>query len=247
MQYFITGTDTNIGKTVVSAWLVQHLNALYWKPIQTGLSDGRDFETVKTLSRCTENDIIPSCYEFQAPLSPHQAASSENKTVHLDFILETYKKINQRRPLIIEGAGGLMVPLNQTDLMIDLIQRLTIPVILVTRTSLGTLNHTLISLEALRNRSIPVAGVIAVGEANDRNLTDIEFFGQTQLLARLPILSPLCYNNLLGLQLQNALCYPLETKNPSGIPLHNTIRPMTPSSLPMPEGQACSMKTPKNT
>jgi dethiobiotin synthetase len=200
MRYFITGTDTNIGKTVSCAWLVHQLQAFYWKPIQSGLSEGRDGDTVKALSRCSESQLIPSSYEFQAPLSPHQAAAAENQPIHLDKILEDYRRINASAPLLIEGAGGLLVPLNDQELMIDLVQALGLPTILVTRTTLGTINHTLLSLEALRHRAIPLAGVIAVGEENPANLRAIEVYGNVSIIAHLPILSPVCYERLLTIQ-----------------------------------------------
>lgn len=206
MSYFVTGTDTDVGKTVASAWLVHHLKASYWKPIQSGVSQGRDIDAIKRLSGCVPESIIPGCYEFNAPLSPHLAAAIENQTINLDFIINTYTAIPPSCQVIVEGAGGLMVPLTQTDLMIDLIQQLKIPVILGVRTALGTINHTLLSLEALRQRSIPIAGVIAIGADNEHNLAAIEHYGRVKIIAHIPILSPLCFETLSTIQPRIPLC-----------------------------------------
>ncbi|WP_010301042.1 dethiobiotin synthase [Candidatus Odyssella thessalonicensis] len=206
MTYFITGTDTNVGKTVASAWLVNQLKATYWKPIQSGTLDGRDCDTVKNLSSCPEESIIASCYELRAPLSPHQAAKLEDITIDIEYILATYKALPNKNRLIIEGAGGLMVPLNANQLMIDLIQALKVPVILVARTSLGTLNHTLLSVEALTNRAIPIMGIIAVGKDNPENLFSLEYYSGTHIIAHLPFLSPLNSSQLTTIQPKRKLC-----------------------------------------
>lgn len=206
MTYFVTGTDTNIGKTVACAWLVQKLKANYWKPIQSGVSEGRDIDTITELSHCCDNHIIPGIYEFQAPLSPHQAAAAENKSIQLNKIVAAYSNIKCQHPLIIEGAGGLLVPLNNRMLMIDLIRAINSPTILVTRTALGTINHTLLSLEALRSRSIPIAGVIAIGEPNPSNINSIEKYGDTRVIAHIPLLSPLNYDSLSAINFRTSLC-----------------------------------------
>lgn len=157
--FFVTGTDTDVGKTVVSAALCQHLGAAYWKPVQAGSPS--DSDRVRQL---VDVEIVPERYVLKAPMSPHAAASLEGRHIRLsDF------QLPRQRPLIVEGAGGLMVPLNNQELMIDLIELLQLPVVLVARSGLGTLNHTLLSLEALQRRQIPIAGVVLNGPEHPSN------------------------------------------------------------------------------
>lgn len=158
VQVFVTGIGTDVGKTVVAAALVHLLKAAYWKPIQTGAEGTTDSSTIKQLtSHCSH--IFPERYRLHAPLSPHAAAHLQGITLDIDFTLpETSEN------LVVEGAGGLMVPINDTTLVIDLIAHLHIPAILVSRHYLGSINHTLLSLEALLNRDIPVAGIVFVGQ-----------------------------------------------------------------------------------
>ena len=146
-RFFITGTDTGIGKTVVSALLCVALDAIYWKPIQTGTREGTDTETVMQLAQLPRHRTLPESYRFKPPVSPHLAAKWAGVRIEL-------RKIRMPAPvqgsLIAEGAGGVLVPLNRTQLMTDLMRHLNLPVVLVARTSLGTINHTLLSLAALR-------------------------------------------------------------------------------------------------
>jgi malonyl-CoA O-methyltransferase len=190
--YFVTGTDTNVGKTIVSAYLMRSLDADYWKPVQSGLDGESDAEVVRRLTALPPERFHPSTYELRAPLSPHESARREGVSISLG----AFKLPKTSRPLIVEGAGGVLVPLNGDALMIDLIKQLGLPVILVARSSLGTINHTLLSLEALRARRIEVAGVILSGAPNEANRTAIEFFGKARILLELPMLSPLDANNL---------------------------------------------------
>ncbi len=184
---FITGTDTDVGKTLVSAWLASSCPSDYWKPIQSGHSQGTDSATIAQLA--PDTFIHPSTYTFEAPLSPHAAASEENVQIRLaDFVLP-----RSSRPLIVEGAGGILVPLNENSLMVDLIVHLGLPVLLVARSSLGTINHTLLSLEALRTRGIPILGVVMNGFCNAGNRRSIENFGNIPVLAEikpLPKITP---------------------------------------------------------
>lgn len=181
----MTGTDTGIGKTLVSAILTKALNATYWKPFQTGLSeeDG-DTASVSGLAGLTPERLIPPAYAFQAPLSPQDAARLENVTVRPNDL--TLPQANA--PLVVEGAGGLMVPLNDDTLLIDWLTTLSLPVILVCRSGLGTINHTLLSLAALRERAIPIAGVVMSGVPNAGNRAAIEHFGNVTVLAEIPLL-----------------------------------------------------------
>lgn len=194
---FITGTDTNIGKTLVSSWLCLHTGYSYFKPIQTGLADDRDSDTVSMLSNTR---IYPEAYTYQAPVSPHLAAQLENKRIDISTI---QLPVSER--LIVEGAGGVLVPIDDKILMIDLMVQLDIPMILVASSRLGTINHTLLSLEALARRSCSVLGVIMTGEFNQANKDAIEYYGQTRVLAELPWLHDVNQNTLKQIPLTEDL------------------------------------------
>ena len=175
---FIAGTDTGIGKTVVSAWLCQHWQADYWKPVQSGLEENTDSQTIAMLSGV---QIHPETYRFSQPLSPHQAADIDGLKIQLnDFALPEAER------LVVEGAGGCMVPLNWRDTMLDLMKHLSSCALLVARSGLGTINHTCLSLQALKEAGVPVLGVVMVGEQNQRNREAIEHFGEVPVLAELP-------------------------------------------------------------
>ncbi len=180
---FVTGTDTGVGKTLVSAILACAWQADYWKPLQTGLSDeAGDTDTVSRLARLGPERIHPPHAQLQAPLAPWAAAALEQTRLNAAEI----SLPQTAAPLVVEGAGGLFVPIDDTCMMIDLIQRLGLPVVLVARSTLGTINHTLLSLEALRRRDIPVAGVIMSGVLSPGNLEAIERFGGIRVLAQIP-------------------------------------------------------------
>ena len=183
---FVTGTGTGIGKTIVCAALVQSWRAAYWKPVQTGIAtDPADSATIAQLAPGAL--IAPPRHTLRAPLSPEAAAAAERTTISLaDFDLPTAD-----RPIVVEGAGGVLVPLNATELMIDLMVRLALPVILVATTSLGTINHTLLSLAALRARHLALAGIILVGEDDPGNASAIARHGHARILHRLARLTPL--------------------------------------------------------
>jgi dethiobiotin synthetase len=161
-NYFVTGIGTNIGKTIVSAILTEALETDYWKPIQAGDLDFSDSLKVESLISNTKTKIHPEAYRLNKPMSPHAAAKLDNITIDLEKI-ELPKTTNN---LIIEGAGGLMVPLNNKDLIIDLIKKLDVEVILVSQNYLGSINHTLLSLESLKVRNLKVKGVIFNGNPN---------------------------------------------------------------------------------
>ncbi|MET3500279.1 dethiobiotin synthetase [Mucilaginibacter rubeus] len=157
---FISGIDTGIGKTLVSAILIEKLNADYWKPIQSGDLDKSDTLKVKSLISNPITRFFPEAYALTQPFSPHKSAALDKVTIDLENIVLP-KTDNQ---LIIEGAGGLMVPLNDNFLIIDLIKQLNARVILVSKHYLGSINHTLLSLHALKKYGIPVMGVIFNGD-----------------------------------------------------------------------------------
>jgi dethiobiotin synthetase/malonyl-CoA O-methyltransferase len=178
---FVTGTDTGIGKTMVSAWLVRSWGADYWKPVQSGIADGADADVIGRAA--PDATIHASAYTLTEPLSPHEAARRDGVTIDLgDFHLP-----RTDRPLVVEGAGGLLVPLNDRFLMADLMSRLGLPVVLVARSGLGTINHTLLTVEALRSRAIPLAGVVLSGPLNPANRRAIEQFGAVSVVGELPL------------------------------------------------------------
>jgi dethiobiotin synthetase len=157
--YFITGIGTEIGKTISSAVLVEKLNADYWKPIQAGDLDNSDTLKVKSLISNEVSKFHTEAFRLTQPFSPHYAAELDGVEINMNQI--TIPKTENN--LIIEGAGGLMVPINQKDLMIDLIQKLNVEVILISKNYLGSINHTLLSIEALKTRNIPIKGIIFNG------------------------------------------------------------------------------------
>lgn len=185
---FITGTDTGVGKTVAAACFARAWHAAYWKPIQTGTATGdEDTMTVAALAELPPDRIVAPVYALRAPLSPHAAAALEGIAVALDAVAMPSLK----HPLVVEGAGGIFVPLNDRDFMIDLMARLALPIVLVARSTLGTINHTLLSLSALRAHSLRIAGVVLDGPPNAGNRAAIEQFGDVRILAELPHADPL--------------------------------------------------------
>ena len=180
--FFISGTDTDVGKTVVSAMLTVGLGAAYWKPVQSGLEPMTDTERVRSLTQLDDSHFFPERFRLTQPLSPHAAAEIDGVAIALsDFQPPSTPKPH----LIIEGAGGLMVPLNQQDYMIDLMAYLEVPVCLVARSTLGTINHTLLSLEQLRRAKIPILGVILNGPKNEGNRRAIAHYGNVPILGEL--------------------------------------------------------------
>ncbi len=183
-KLIVCGTDTDVGKTIISALLVQGLQGVYWKPVQSGLEDGGDKGRVCQLLNLSPKRIIPEIYKFKAPVSPHWAAEKEE--VLIDPKLLKIPLVNNH--LIIETAGGLMVPLNRQWLQIDQIEKWKLPVILVARSGLGTINHTLLSIEALKKRNISILGIILNGLLHQDNPKTIELLGGFPIIAQLPYL-----------------------------------------------------------
>lgn len=186
--FFITGTDTDVGKTVASSWAVLHLHGAYWKPVQSGTDGGEtDRAFVERVAGLDKERIIDSQFELKAPLSPDQAAELEGRSIKLtDFTLPQHNL-----PLVVEGAGGVMVPLNNKEMMIDLMLKFKLPVILVARSGLGTINHSLLTISALRDAGLTIAGIILNGASMPRNRAAIERFGAVRVLAELPIFAKL--------------------------------------------------------
>ncbi|MGA0533058.1 dethiobiotin synthase [Hansschlegelia sp. KR7-227] len=183
----VVGTDTGVGKTVFAAGLTASLGASYWKPIQAGLDGETDSETVARLARLPPERILPEAWRLKTPASPHLAAEIDGVAIDPDAL----HLPDVAGPLVVEAAGGLLVPLTRGVLAIDLFARWGLPTILVARTGLGTINHTLLSLEALRAREMDVAGVAFVGEPQDDSMRTIAAFSGVAALGRLPPLDPL--------------------------------------------------------
>ncbi len=199
--YFISGTDTNVGKTIVSAVLATKLEAHYFKPIQCGLNkmNLKDSEVVKSLSNKAK--ILNELYFLKKPLSPYVAAKLEKKKIDVNRILQFVKNLKTKK-LVIEGAGGLNVPINSNYLMSDLCQKLNTPLILVSRTKLGTINHTLMSLEVIKKKKLNLIGIIFFGKKELETLETIRFFGKKilkkniKILGRLPVAKELSRNTI---------------------------------------------------
>jgi dethiobiotin synthetase len=183
----VTGTDTGIGKTVFSAALAGALDACYWKPVQSGLQEETDSEIVRRLSGLAADRILPERYRLKTPVSPHLAAAIDGVAIDvasLHLLVVT-------RPLVVEGAGGLMVPLTHEVTYIDVFAQWRVPLVLCARTSLGTINHSLLSIGAIRARGIPLLGVAFLGDENADSERIIVQLGRTRRLGRLPRLAPL--------------------------------------------------------
>jgi len=180
----VTGTDTDIGKTVFAAGLAAALGASYWKPIQAGLDEGGDAAAVARLGVAR---IVPSAYALETPCSPHRAAEIDGIPIdHTRLSLPAIDGV-----LVVEGAGGVLVPVARDLLFADLFARWRQPVVLVARTGLGTINHSLLSIEALRARGVPILGIAFVGHAVEDSEATIAAIGGVRRLGRLPRLDPL--------------------------------------------------------
>ncbi|MCC3245283.1 dethiobiotin synthase [Methylocystis sp. WRRC1] len=190
--FVIVGTDTNVGKTIVSAMLVGALGASYWKPVQSGLEDETDSQTVARLSGASPDRIIPEAWRLRLPASPHISARAEGVEIDVARLGPPVCDGD----LIIETAGGVMVPLTDDVLTIDVLARWRLPVILVARTALGTINHSLLTIEALRRRDISIHGIAFVGDEEAQAQRTIASIGGVRILGRLPFLSPLTQKTL---------------------------------------------------
>lgn len=192
-RVIVAGTDTEIGKTVFAAGLTRALGAVYWKPVQSGLEDETDSETVRRLAALPAERILPEAYRLRTPASPHHSAKLDGVTIDPARLSPP----ETEKCLVIETAGGLLVPITEHFLQIEAIARWDAPVILCARTRLGTINHTLLSLEALRARRIPVLGVAFIGEGDAPAESAIIGFSGAVRLGRLPLLDPLTPERLV--------------------------------------------------
>lgn len=186
-RFVITGTDTGIGKTVFSAALAGALKLPYWKPIQSGLEEETDTEAVARLSGAP---VLPEAYRLVTPASPHLAAEIDGVTIEPDRLTPP------EGDLLIEGAGGALVPVTRGLLYADLFARWQIPVVVCARTTLGTINHSLLTIEALKSRGVPIHGIAFLGEAVEDSEAIIAEIGRVRRLGRLPIVDPLTRENL---------------------------------------------------
>ena len=185
---FVTGTDTGVGKTVLSATLMlRYPEARYWKPIQTGPDD----DTAE-VCRLTGGNVITEGIRLPDPVSPHLAAQRVEMTIDLDSLAGQV----HTTPLIVEGAGGVLVPVNDAQTMVDLMVLMGLPVIVAARSTLGTINHTLLTIEALRARALRIAGVVMIGDANADNRAAIEHYGNVSVIAEMPLFDPLTPKSL---------------------------------------------------
>lgn len=195
-HFVITGTDTDVGKTVFAAALTQALGATYWKPVQAGLADGSDSQSVAALSGCT---VLPEAYRLSTPCSPDLAASLDGVTIDPARLTPP----STPGPLIVEGAGGALVPVNDATVYADLFARWGLPVIIVARTTLGTISHSLLTIEALRARGIPIHGIAFSGDAVAHSEETICRLGGVRHLGRLPVVAPLTPETLRTAFAQN--------------------------------------------
>jgi dethiobiotin synthase len=207
---FITGTDTNVGKTVVAAAVMLRYRdeapLQYWKPVQTGIEQDDDTREVVRLSHARDHEVLRCNVRLPGPLSPHLAARRAGARITVQSLLEPLHAADLRvraahEPRIpnpesrlcrvVEGAGGALVPLNERETMADLMQALDMPVLIAARSTLGTINHTCMTIEVLRRRMLRVAGVVMVGEPNDENRLAIERYGAAEVLGQMPRFDPL--------------------------------------------------------
>jgi dethiobiotin synthase len=191
---FVTGTDTGVGKTVACAALMHRFRGFgrlrYWKPIQTGIEIDDDTATVRRLGACSDDEIFNQGVRLLNPVSPHLAAQWAGLRIDLPA-LRGLVGDDDGTMWIVEGAGGLLVPVNEKQTMVDWMAHLALPVLVVARSGLGTINHTLLTLEALQARSLRAAGVLMIGEPNAENRAAIEHYGRVRVVAEMPLLRPL--------------------------------------------------------
>lgn len=197
---FVTGTDTNVGKTTVAAALMcryrRHVALRYWKPIQTGVEVDDDTATVTRLGNCAASEIVAEGVRLARPVSPHLAAQWAGFSISLAPLVAISRGAQDGPAWIVEGAGGVLVPINDRETIADLIAALSLPAVVVARTALGTLNHTLLTIEALRRRSIAVAGVVLVGPPDADVRQAIEGHCQSAVVGEMPPFAPLTADTL---------------------------------------------------
>lgn len=186
---FVTGSGTGVGKTVLSALLTAALDAHYWKPIQSGALGGRaetDRQAVQRWADPPEGRVFPEAFVFDPAVSPHLAAREAGITIDLTTIRKPARE-NGRR-LVMEGAGGVLVPINDREMMLDLMAQLDASIVVATPSSLGTINHTLLTVNAVRDAGLRIVGVVMIGEENIENRKAIEHYGDVSVVGWIPML-----------------------------------------------------------
>ena len=196
---FVTGTDTGVGKTVASEALLHRYRPArlcYWKPIQTGIEEDDDTAEVRRLAACCDDEILNEGIRLPNPVSPHLAAERAGVTITLERLRGLLPQDDSIR-WIVEGAGGVLVPVNGRELMVDWMRVLGLPVLVAARSGLGTINHTLLTLEALCSRGLAAVGVIMIGERSESNRAAIERYGRIPVVGEMPLF-PLLDENILA-------------------------------------------------
>jgi dethiobiotin synthase len=198
---FVTGTDTGIGKTSVAAALMHRYREVgglrYWKPIQTGIEQDDDTKTVQALG-CSPSELFEPGIRLRRPLAPYLSAELAGTRITIANLLDSISEEPESAGWVVEGAGGVLVPINDKQYMIDLMSHLDMPVVVVARTELGTINHTLMTIEVLRNRTLNVAGVVMVGNSNPANKDAIEKWGEVEVVGEMPVFPKLTADQLAG-------------------------------------------------
>ena len=192
MSFFLTGTDTEVGKTVICAWLMVHYRYNYWKPIQSGM-DSPDTKTIQKITGFDNSFFFPPAYELQRPLSPHESAKRDG----IDIELTNFFLPQKEEKIIVEGAGGILVPINEKYFIVDIIKKLGLPILLVARSGLGTINHTLLTVNELKKRNLPLQGIILNGEKNQSNKEAVEKYSGVSVVSELEPIKTLDKKTLL--------------------------------------------------
>lgn len=183
-RLFVTGTDTGVGKTVVAAILLAGLRGVYWKPIQSGVTPYTDTQWMREKTGLADTHFYPETHVLSTPASPHHSAALDRVSIDIEKVLPP--AVEPDRTLIIEGAGGVMVPLNDHRFMIDLIKALDAPTVVVAPSGLGMINHTLMTLDQLQQRQITVFGVVMNGVPHESNKAAIAHYGKVPVIAEIP-------------------------------------------------------------
>ena len=212
---FVTGTDTSVGKTVVAAALLHRYRGSvplrYWKPIQTGIEHDDDTGEVGRLAHASPGELRADGVRLPRPISPHAAARASGSRIELARLADVVHASVDDVRWIVEGAGGVLVPINERETMVDLIVALSLPAVVAARTELGTINHTLLTLEALRRRSVEVAGIVLVGAEEPIAREAIETYGAAPIVGEMPHFDPLT-------------CEALASWAPVGLDPHGRLR-----------------------
>jgi dethiobiotin synthase len=197
---FVTGTDTGVGKTVVAAALMHRYRRFgslrYWKPIQTGIEQDDDTKVVLELAECSDSELHAAGVRLKRPVAPYLAAELAGTRVSVAEVVRYVSREADNIRWIAEGAGGVLVPVNESESILDLIAALGLPVLIAARSTLGTINHTLLTIEALRRRSLEVAGVVLVGDKNPDNRAAIERFASVDVVGEMPHFAALTSDSL---------------------------------------------------